>query len=53
MGEQNEHLITQMRWFIDSLKSMRKDSAIEIGCGDCHVTRELLQDRFSKIDLMD
>ena len=43
MEEMNSPLIDQMRRFMESLKSMRKDTALEIGCGACHVTRDLLQ----------
>ena len=53
MKDMNRPLIEQMRGFMAGLKSMKKDTALEIGCGACHVTRDLLQHQFSMIDLMD
>ena len=35
------------------MKSMKKDTALEVGCGAGHVTRDLLQHQFAKIDMMD
>ena len=53
MKEANPHLINQMKSFLDGLKSMKKEKAIEIACGQCHVTRDLLRNEFFQIDLMD
>ena len=53
MEEMNTPLIAQMRGFLGSLKSLKKETALEIGCGACHVTRDLLQHQFARIDLMD
>ena len=42
-----------MKEFINNIKSMKKNTALEIACGECHVTRDYLQYEFFKIDLMD
>ena len=53
MDEMNDPLIAQLRGFLESLKSMKKNTALEVGCGACHVSRDLLQHQFAEIDLMD
>ena len=53
MKEANPYLIQQMRAFMGNLKSMKKDTALEVACGECHVTRDYLQHEFFCIDLMD
>ena len=32
---------------------MGKDRALEVACGECHVTKHLLLNYFHKVDLMD
>ena len=53
MDLMNPHVIEQLRRVMDSLHSMKKHSALEVACGGCHVTRELLLDRFAQVDLFD
>ena len=47
MDLMNPRVIEQLRKVMDSLYSMKKHSALEVACGGCHVTRELLLDRFA------
>ena len=42
----NEDLITQLRDFIDNLKSMKKEKVLEVACGYGYVTKEILYDKF-------
>ena len=43
MDEMNDPLIAPLKGFLESLKCMKKNTALEIGCGACHVSRDLLQ----------
>ena len=42
MSEANPFLINQMKGFIDSLKSIIKNTALEVAFGECNVTRDYL-----------
>ena len=37
----NPALIRDLERFILELKSMKRENAFEVACGECHVTREL------------
>jgi len=41
MKKNNPALIKDLDEFILELKSMKKEDAFEVGCGECHVSREL------------
>ena len=41
MKKNNPALIQDLERFILELKSMKRENAFEVGCGECHVTREL------------
>ena len=53
MMEAHPFLIEQMRGFVDGLKSMKSFTALEVACGECHVTRDYLMHKFFRTDLMD
>jgi len=41
MKKNNPALIEDLEKFILELKSMKKDNAFEVACGECHVTSDL------------
>ena len=41
MKKNNPALIEDLEGFILELKSMKRENAFEVGCGECHVTRDL------------
>ena len=41
MKKNNPALIRDLERFILELKSMKRENAFEVTCGECHVTREL------------
>ena len=53
MKKNNPALIKDLEDFILDLKSMKSENAFEVGCGECHVTRDLFQNMFENIDLLD
>ena len=53
MKKANPELLRDLANFIDVLRSMKKEKAFEVACGECHVTKEVLLHRFQKIDLLD
>ena len=53
MEKLNPLLVEQMKNFIDKIPSMQKNKALEVACGECMVSRDILIDRFFEIDLID
>ena len=53
MKKANPELFRDLSNFIYDLRSMKKEKAFEVACGECHVTRNILATRFNKIDLLD
>ena len=53
MKKANPELFRDLSIFIDGLRSMKKEKAFEVACGECHVTRKVLAMRFNRIDLLD
>ena len=53
MKKNNPALLSELDNFIFGLKSMKKENAFEIACGECHVTRDLFSKIFDKTDLLD
>ena len=53
MKKNNPALIRDLERFILELKSMKRENAFEVACGECHVTRELFKNMFDNIDLLD
>ena len=49
----NGNALAQLESVILSLDSMGRERALEVACGECHVTREVLLKYFATIDLMD
>ena len=46
MNTLNDKLVKQLGQAIDSLKNMKRLTALEAACGDCHVTKDVLLNRF-------
>ena len=53
MKKNNPALLSDLENFIFELKSMKKENAFEVACGECHVSRDLFSKIFNKIDLLD
>ena len=53
MGLVNSKALEQLESVLRSLDSMGRDRALEVACGECHVTRHVLLNYFAKVDLMD
>ena len=49
----NKPAIDQLEEMIKGLPSMKKERALEVACGSCHVTDKLLKRYFAQIELMD
>lgn len=49
----NSAAIAQLESALLKQKALRRQRALEVACGECHVTRDLLQRHFDKIDLLD
>ena len=49
----NPKALEQLDSVLRSLDSMGRESALEVACGECHVTKNLLLKHFARIDLMD
>ena len=49
----NPDLIIQLRDFIDSLKSMKREKVLEVACGYGYVTDEILCDYFCEVHMFD
>ena len=49
----NKPAIDQLEAMIKGLPSMKKERALEVACGSCHVTDKLLKRYFAQIELMD
>ena len=49
----NRPAIMQLEEMIKGLPTMRKQKALEVACGSCHVTDMLLRKHFDEIELMD
>ena len=45
--------VIAMSEFMDGLCSLKYDAALEVGCGDGRVTRDLLMGRFGQVELFD
>ena len=45
--------IMQLEEMINGLPTMKKNRALEVACGSCHVTDQLLKRYFEQIELMD
>ena len=53
MKKANPELLRDLSNFIDGLRSIKKERAFEVSCGECHVTKHILMHNFEKIDLLD
>ena len=53
MKKANPELLRDLSNFIDGLRSIKKERAFEVACGECHVTRHIHVHKFEKIDLLD
>ena len=53
MLKMNPDLFRQLLDFIDSLRSMKKDKALEVACGAGYVTKNVLHHYFNEIDMYD
>ena len=53
MNDTNQIALGQMQRLFKRLKKMKKGRALELACGESHVTRHLLKVHFDIIDLMD
>ena len=53
MKIQNPDAIKQGRRFLLKLFNMKRHRALEVGCGGALVTKDILSNEFSEIDLMD
>lgn len=42
-----------MKVIIDKLPSMKRDLALDVGCGECNLTEDLLKHEFKKIILLE
>ena len=49
----NPDLIIQLRDFIDSLKSMKRENVLEVACGYGYVTDKILYNYFCEIQMFD
>ena len=43
----------QMKEILDGLKSIRRKTVIDVGCGGCELSRDLLKDYFQEIHFLD
>ena len=53
MEEMHPKAMEQMDKILGQLKSMGTDYAIEMACGGCQLSRDLLSKKFDKIDFLD
>ena len=53
MKKANTNLIRDLSIFLDNLKSLKYEKAFEVACGECHVTKGVLLEKFNQIDLLD
>lgn len=53
MRKANNTLLNDLQLFIEDLKSMKLEKAFEVACGECHVTKGVLLNKFNTIDLLD
>ena len=53
MQKANSNLVAQMTQFMENLSTMQTKKALEVACGECMVSRDILLDKFFEIDLMD
>ena len=49
----HQQAVGQMEKLFSELGGMKRDAALEIGCGDCLVSKDLLEKHFAQIDLLD
>ena len=47
MKKANANLIRDLSIFLDDLKSLKYEKAFEVACGECHVTKGVLLERFN------
>ena len=48
------HIATrQMKAILDGLKSMKRKRVIDVGCGGCELSRDLLKDEFQELHFLD
>ena len=45
--------IQQMEGLFSKLGSIKKETALEVGCGDCLVSKDFLRHHFAIIDILD
>ena len=53
MAKANPKALDQLKRFLESLASLKCESALEVACGEAHCTKEILSKKFYKIDLFD
>ena len=53
MAKANPKALDQLKRFLESLASLRYESALEVACGAAHCTKMVLSKKFYKIDLFD
>ena len=49
----NSKLIETLKIFLGFLPSMKNEKVLDVGCGECHVSKEVFAKRFMSIDLLD
>ena len=53
MAKVNPNAIQQMAAILNELTTMKRESVIDVCCGGCELTRDLLRHQFEEIDFMD
>ena len=53
MASVNPIILPQLKNILIKLSSMGRERALEVGCGEGHVTKEVLSKLFYEIDLFD
>ena len=53
MNRQNKKILNQLKNALYKLKNLANQYALEAGCGEAHVTRNILNGKFINIHLFD
>ena len=53
MEEANKILLPKLHCMLIDLNFKKKEKALEVACGEGHVTREVLSKQFCEIDMFD
>ena len=53
MARVSPNAIHQMAAALDQLSTMKRERVLDVGCGGCELSRDLLRHKFKEIDFLD